>query len=704
MAAQQAGTPVQLQEVDVTAQGQGAYASEARYQNKTVTVGPLGERSVQDTPFSINTITQDMIVNTQARELNTILTYLPSVQISNQQGGEVTRPQSRGFYGSVVQNTRLDGLNIIGTTAIPVEILDNVQVLNGMAGALYGPAAPSGTFSYTLKRPTDVPLARALTSFDSLGVMTGYADVSARTGPNNMFGYRFNFKHGQGQSYVANSFVANTLYSGSFDVHLTEQTVVELDAYHYQSLQYGLPGAFVYGGSTGQNPLLPAAIDPKLVGYGQPNYGTNLSTDSGDIKIRHAFNNDWSLLAGGLYQNANRGLSGISNTLASNNTGNYTTTAGYTAASRFDIGSNMLYINGHLNTWGITHDVTIGTNGYINGQYNNKNSTTFMASLGSASIGNPMLFAPKAIGPTGGQYLASRLFEQSIIAADTIHFNDQWSLQGVLNSSWLSVDNYNAAGVKTSQDRENGVLSPTASVMFKPIEQLTTYFTFADGVQQGDTAASGSVNFGQTLAPYRSYQYELGAKYAVNENFLLTLDGFRMTRPLAYTDAATKLFQVQGEQRNWGIEFFGSGAITPELSAVGGVTWLDPRLEGTSSYTTSDKLVIGVPHWTSNVFLDYHPTWSQGIAFTLNTRYESARAATTTNNSWAPAYATLDLGLRYSTKIYGYNSTLRFQVANITDTRYWTSLLLGSINGVASTNTAWIGAPRTFQLTYEMDF
>ena len=72
-------------------------------------------------------ISQDMIENLQLKTVNDTLRYLPSVEIRNQQGYEVSRPQSRGFQGSVVQATRLDGLNIIGTTAIPAENLSGIH-------------------------------------------------------------------------------------------------------------------------------------------------------------------------------------------------------------------------------------------------------------------------------------------------------------------------------------------------------------------------------------------------------------------------------------------------------------------------------------------------------------------------------------------------------------------------------------------------
>src|SRR6201996_987545 len=104
---------------------------------------PLGDMNVADLPFSVTTVPEDLIYDDQARTVNDILRYLPSVEIRDQQGLEVSRPQSRGFEGSVYQSTRIDGLSIIGTSALPAENLAGIQVMNGMSGFLYGPTVPA---------------------------------------------------------------------------------------------------------------------------------------------------------------------------------------------------------------------------------------------------------------------------------------------------------------------------------------------------------------------------------------------------------------------------------------------------------------------------------------------------------------------------------------------------------------------------------
>jgi iron complex outermembrane recepter protein len=98
----------------------------------------------------------------------------------------------------------------------------------------------------------------------------------------------------------------------------------------------------------------------------------------------------------------------------------------------------------------------------------------------------------------------------------------------------------------------------------------------------------GTANANQLLAPYHDEQYEAGVKYARSKDFLITLDGFRMTRPYAVaTDPTTNLFQVIGTQRNIGAQLFVQGAITV--------------------VTTNDKFVVGVPQFKSDIALDYHP-------------------------------------------------------------------------------------------------
>jgi iron complex outermembrane receptor protein len=697
--AQQTGSPLQLPPVVVTAPANSGYGTQAQYKAGKADLGPLGDQLIQDTPQSITVVPEDLIVNQQARSVNDTLRYLPSVQVRDQQGLEVSRPQARGFQGTVVQNTRVDGLNIVGTTAIASEYLSGIEVLNGLAGSLYGPQTPAGVFNYILKRPTDTTLLRYIQSYDSDSIFTEQIDAGGRFGSDGKLGFRVNLLHGEGGGYVSGSNLNRTLLSAALDFHIDDDTVIEANYSFYETNTTGLPGSIVYNG--GRSTILPPAIDPTRVGFGQPNAGADLITNLAVVKVKHRFNEDWSFEAGGLYEDAIRNLLGITNTLIDNN-GNFTVTKNFNAVPHFTIGSNSAYLNGHFDWLGMGHDVTIGTNGFINGQYTYRNSIA--VNLGSANLANPVILPTKPTPNNGGQFKSAELSVQSLITGDTIHFNDQLALQAVLSTSFFSSKSWSNRGVVTSNDSRDGALSPTVSLIYKPIPALTTYASFSTSVEQGEQAAAGTANVNEILAPYHDRQYEIGAKYSIFDNLLITLDGFRMSRPLANTDPVTNLFEVVGTQRNWGAELFLQGDVTPDVSVFGGLTYIDARLTGTGNPATDDKLVVGVPRFKGDFTVDYHPAFARGFAVTGTLHAESSRAATNTNNSIADAYATFDFGLRYTTELYSRPTTLRFQVINISDTQYFSSIADGNIVGSPGANTAYSGAPRTFQVSLEMDF
>jgi iron complex outermembrane receptor protein len=675
------------------------YATNAQYHTDTASLGPLGNQSILTTPMSMTAVPEDMMVNLQDRTVNDTLRDLPSVQIRDQQGYEVSRPQSRGFMGGIAQNTRLDGLNIVGTTAIPTENLAGIQVLNGLAGALYGPETSAGVFNYILKRPTDTPLARFIEGFDSSGVFTEEADIGGRTGPDGKVGYRLDFAHGQGESYAPGSNVDRTLFSADLDWHLDDQTVVQTDFSHYETNITGLPGSIVYG--SGKSTYLPAAVDPTKLGLGQPGAGSDLITDTGLVKVIHNFNDDWSMEVGGLYQNSIRNLYGITNTLT-NNAGAYTVTKNFTAVPHFTIGSNTASLNGHFETFGMKNDFTIGTNGFVNQQYSYRNS--IVTTLGTGSLSNPTVLPTKAIPNTGGQYQSAELTQQAFIIGDTLHLTKQWAVQAVLSTAYMDAESFSTNDKVTGSNTSFGQLSPTVSVIYTPTPKLTAYATYASSEEEGDQAPAGTANVNQFMAPYRDTEYEVGVKYAVTDGLLISLDAFHMTRPLALTDPTTNIFQVVGNQRNNGIELFAQGNITRDLSIFGGLTYLNAKLMGTDNPTTNNTWVVGVPNVKTDITLDYHPAFTHGWAFTSTAHYEGARAATDTNSSFAPSYTTVDLGVRYTTPFMGHQVTGRFQVINVTNVFYYSSIADGNIVGIPGANTAYLGTPRTFEASLEFDF
>lgn len=692
-AGKQGKTPV-LAPVVSRAAYDGAAAGAGFRQGK-VEMGPLGERSVLDTPYASSSIGAELIENTLATGLTDVLKYLPSAQMEARGGLEVGRPQTRGMQSSVVANNHLDGFNIAGTTAYPMELFERVEVIASLTGALYGPANPAGNFNYVTKRATTDALRRLTFGYGSRGLAKVHADLGGRFGENGVVGYRANLLHEEGEGYVAGSELRRDLVGLAFDVQLGPDTVVELNAHHYAYKKTGYPGGFSYS-STRQ---LPDAPDPTEKGFGLRGGGLDLETQTGSVRVKHRLNDDWHLVAGVSRQIVDRGFTYPTHALTSDN-GDYTSTASSSVAGRFTINSNQLHLNGRIMQGGIRHDVVLGTTGFEWGIHSARQSKRY--TLGSGSVHAPQEYDKVAWFRDGGRYHAGTDKQQSVILADTVTFNERWSVLAAVSYSRLTSRSYDNSGATTARYRDSGV-SPTVALMYKPRADMTTYVAYADSLQQGATAPdTGVANPGETLSPYRSEQWEAGFKYA-GGGYDAGVALFRVERPFAYADEQDNVFREQGLQVNHGLELTLSGDLASGLSAFGGVTLLDPRLRDTVKASTADKRVVGAPKVQANVLLEYAVPGVSGLVVSGNAHYTGKRAANDTNSVWVDSYATLDLGARYSSRLMGRKVVWRLGVNNVTDKRYWASIFPGNVNGTDGGANAFLGTPREVRASVSID-
>ena len=127
-----------------------------------------------------------MIDDTQSRNFKEAAKYLPLASFQEMQGPEVLRPETRGMQGSNMQNDRKDGMGIAVTTPSALEEYEQVEVLTGLGGPLYGPANPSGMFNFVTKRPTDEWLGQIELDYEGSRVGTVHTDLGGRFGKNKI--------------------------------------------------------------------------------------------------------------------------------------------------------------------------------------------------------------------------------------------------------------------------------------------------------------------------------------------------------------------------------------------------------------------------------------------------------------------------------------------------------------------------------------
>jgi iron complex outermembrane receptor protein len=110
----------------VTVTGRGG--SDQRYRVETVTsLGPSGPLPILDTPYTVNILPGELMVNAQAKSFKEASKYLPLVEFQEMQGSEILRPATRGMQGSNMQNARMDGMGIVVTGANSMESLQQIE-------------------------------------------------------------------------------------------------------------------------------------------------------------------------------------------------------------------------------------------------------------------------------------------------------------------------------------------------------------------------------------------------------------------------------------------------------------------------------------------------------------------------------------------------------------------------------------------------
>jgi iron complex outermembrane recepter protein len=687
------------------------------YYVDNVDQGVLGSSPIVNQPYTITVLPSDQIVNTQVKSLRDALKYLPLVSFTEQQGSEILRPATRGVQGSIAQNTRMDGMAIAVTGGNPMEQYQELQVENGLGAALYGPANPSGMFDFVLKRPSEDRKANLYLEQDSSSIGTVYGDAGGRFGPNKIFGYRSNLLFGDGTAYVEQSRLRRRLAEFAFDLRSTNRTTVDAHYSAYDIVQRGYPGWFTYGPNknvkgTTQNPaptvLLPHAPDPTRVGYGQPYAGVNLTTQSTSARLLHDFSPNWHAMAGGLAQRLDRFIDTPVNNLTDNN-GDYSTSLATGFAPRFGVESDLGYITGTIVKWGLKQDVVAASEGYRFNQYSYTSPSSASLLLGTANIANPVTFAPPAAGlpKSIGLYQSAVVHQQGFTLGDLISFPKRFAVRLAASQDWIGVDNNNTSNVRTSGSNKNGI-SPSASIMYKPTTSTTAYATYASSLQQGDTAPGGTVNANQALAPYRSKEWELGFK-TDRQPVSMTAALFRLERPFANTvafgDTGQTIFEIVGQQVNFGAEISTQGTLFHRLLIDGGFTALNARLNDTGVQATNGKRFVGIPAYHSNLYGEYRVPGIANLNVTGNWQFTGRRTQDDENLHSTEGFNTFDLGFRYSHTLFTKLATLRFTSNNIGNIRYYSTIAAGDITGTnASSNTAHLAAPRTISTSLQLSF
>ncbi|MGE4559953.1 MAG: TonB-dependent receptor [Desulfobulbus sp.] len=660
-------------------------SEESGYLATTAMVGPLGKQSLQDTPFSISVITADFIENIQAGNATEALKYNPAVnpEMGSNRGGDYF--SIRGFINS--SNQAIDGMRSELSYGI-LEDKERIEVLSGANSFLYGIASPAGMINYILKRPTAETMCNVTIGDYGGEQLYTHVDAGGPIDEQGKFGYRINLLGvNNGDTGIEDESNERYLFSGAFDWHLTPKTVWSFDASRFHKENEYMQAYFLVGSVTGV-PDAPDASENYSAPYAfmEKTYttvGTKLTSEINDtLSVRSA-------LRYGLQESE---YAGIRNSWI-DNSGNYTQQMMYYRAPyETAVLQGNLFVDISAATGFIQHKATAG---YLIDHIKFSSAGSSKYYFSDTAIFNmsaPGYSPDPGVSMSEEAYTARRTTRQSAMLADTLTFNDSWSL--LLGGAYASIkeNNYSTTTGELTSDYDDGEFTPGLALMFKPVPQLTLYASYMEALEEGDIAPSTAANADEALSPFVSTQVEFGAKATV-KGVNLNAAVFRIEQDNAYTDPVTNIYSEDGREVHKGLEFSFSGKLTEDLTLLGGFTILDASMEKTADASMEGKTPQAVPEKLARLYGEYAVPPIPGLTLTAGISYTGKEWVNDINTLSIPSVITGDVGMRYQRKLFGRDATFRFNVNNVTDEDYWTT---------KGGSMLYLGSPRLFSLSLTM--
>ncbi|MEV9616932.1 TonB-dependent siderophore receptor [Aliarcobacter butzleri] len=658
-------------------------SAQSGYVTKEISgVGLWDKRSLQDTPYQMSVISQDMIENT-ASGIAQIFKMNPVVQLSylstSAQSWNSSGMNIRGF--SAVNNTIFDGIPLSGTYTALSQDLERVEILNGLSGFLYGVGYVGGAVNYITKKPTLERLTNITVGTTGNEAAYVHADLGGKIDEKGKFTYRLNAFKQEGETSIKDQKVDNSLVSGALDWRATDNLILSFDASHKEIRTDKLTASFSSNQSINN-------LDPKQ-GYAPDWTFSEGSQDRLGFKSLWQINDNVKLRTGYIHIEQENEFN--QPYVYDNYDGTYRFNYYRLYPDKVKDNGAYVYTDFDFNTFGIEHTLTIGSSGNKKKSYTMDNPREWI-NLGNYRLNELNSVAePTYLGSSNNRkYLSSREEKINFMIGDDIRFNDQWSILVGFNYVETQTDSYDINGTRTGGYDADEV-TPSVSLIFKPFEDLTTYVTYMEALENGTVVGNTYKNAGEVFDPYVSKQYEVGAKYSVSENLLLSSALFRIEKANSYEDLTTspKTLTQDGLVIHEGLELTATGKLTDNLTIVGGGTYMN--LEIDKAVSNVGKEPTNVASKMAKLYAEYDIFAVKGLTLTGGAYYTGESYRDGANTDIIPSYTVYDGGLRYKTKLDKYPTTFIMNVTNLTDKKYWRS-------------PTSFGEPRNLAFSMKMEF
>lgn len=660
---------------------------------ETTNIGPWRGKSLQDTPYSINVMSEELLKNLQATTIDQLYATNPTIVLAEPQsawGGSAPAMRGFGTYATTYNGIKREKWQY--AVASNPEEYERVETITGLSGFLYGAGNIGGVINYIPKRPTTTA-QRSLTVGNAGG--SGYythADLGGPIDQEGKFGYRLNLLTQDTDTYVKDQNSERNLASLALDWHATDSLLIQLLASHSEDT---LTGKQAYWGlASGVSRPSASSIDNTKL-WGQK-WGVNENETT-----KYSANVEWNISENLNFRTAVLKETTKTYRIESTNIiqadGTYyqsTTDWGY-VDRRINGYGGYAFLDFDFDAFGIKHELTAGMQ-VSDSYWDVYDATPYAVTLGGLTLDSPTHVA-KPASDRASQGALKNIFHTrstTYTLGDSIDFNPQWSLlAGVSHVTIEQKEDMFLSGYKES------AVTPSVSLVYKPIDNLSLYTSYMEGFEQGGMAGDeyggyAVVNANEVMDPLKSTQIELGAKWTLGD-MLLTTALFQIDKGLEYydlSDPTLPKYVQDGRQVHQGVEITFTGKLSERLTLLGGFTYLDAQVkENKQNPELEGKRPVNVADTFAKQYVEYAPFANPNIVLNAGLNYSGSFYGDGMNTDKIPSYTLLNTGVRYTTNLNTYPLVFRLNVNNVTDKAYWI-------------NPNYLGDGRTVHASVSMQF
>ena len=614
---------------------------EKRYTAQESATGSRTSTSVLLTPQSLSVVGREEMNDRGVQTTTEALRYTPGVFTTT--SAISTRAdyfKIRGFDASF-SGVLLDGLRTgssLTFTRYQPWLMEQIDVLRGPNGFLYGAGSPGGTLNAVSKRPTRERHNEVGVQVGSFNRLQSQFDFSGPLDDDQTLLYRLvgigrdsNTQYSQIPDNTA-WFAPSFTWAPDDRLALTLLASIGRDEFGPSRPMIPAPGTLL------DNPNGKIPRNQYLDGYKLDNH-----LDQSQISYIFDFQPDsvWSFHSSSRYshnalmtQTVNgAGLMKDMRTLLRSN-------------SLFEIKADVFATDNHVKKrWesGVLSGV-----GVLGASYRHV-AQDFYRNDGPAApvdIFSPRLSsafsAPKPV--VNNRQTAH---ETGVYAASDINIAGHVVLDLAGRYDWLDAITDDKLRGRTVKDNDDKFTWRLGATLLTDIG-LAPYVSYATSF----LPESGTDFYGKPFVPTTGKQVEGGIKYQPSGiDALLTAAWFRIEQDNVKTpDPQNNRNQIQiGQVRSEGVELSATANLTPSLAMLASYSWLDMTNTRSHIPGAQGKVPVGVPEQTASLWGDYTLVGGplRGLGAGLGVRYVGKTWADSRNQIAVPSYTLLDAALHY---------------------------------------------------------